>query len=218
MSDNPLVSTDGNAFNVLRRFARRAPARDEEHCDLCGEAIGPDHRHLLDLAARQVHCACRACALLLDTPSAGGGARRLIPTRILCLADFEMADEQWDNLQIPVNMTFFCYNTGAQRMMAFYPSPMGPTESLLPLSAWDELASANPILRQMEPDVEALLINRGQDGRDYYLVPIDECYKLVGLIRMHWSGISGGSEVRQEIDRFFTTLKERAVVVGGVHA
>jgi hypothetical protein len=218
MTDDPLIGGYKSSFETLRRFARRAPARDEERCDLCGEAIGPDHRHLLDLAARQVHCACRACALLLDTPSAGGGVRRLIPTRMLRLTEFDMTDAEWESLQIPVNMTFLLYNTGAKRIMAFYPSPMGPTESLLPLAAWDELAIRNPILRAIEPDIEALLINRGQEGRNYYIVPIDECYKLVGLIRLHWKGISGGDEVREEIERFFSDLNERATVAGGVHA
>ena len=33
----------------------------------------------------------------------------------------------------------------------------------------------------------------------YYIVPIDECYRLVGLIRMHWRGLSGGTEVWKEI-------------------
>jgi hypothetical protein len=42
------------------------------------------------------------------------------------------------------------------------------------------------------------------------LVPIDECYSLVGLIRMHWRGLSGGREVWEKIDRFFENLRERS--------
>ena len=37
-------------------------------------------------------------------------------------------------------------------------------------------------------------------------MPIDECYKLVGLIRTHWRGLSGGDEVWDEIARFFDRL------------
>ena len=44
-------------------------------------------------------------------------------------------------------------------------------------------------LKNMEPDVEALLVNRIGHARawtsEYFLVPIDQCYKLVGLIRSH---------------------------------
>jgi hypothetical protein len=43
------------------------------------------------------------------------------------------------------------------------------------------------------------------------MLPIDECYKLVGLIRMHWKGLSGGTEVWRELGEFFTNLKARAV-------
>jgi hypothetical protein len=77
----------------------------------------------------------------------------------------------------------------------------------------------NPALNEMESDVEALLVNRlgysrGYSAPEYYQLPIDECYKLVGLIRAHWSGLSGGSEVWQHIGEFFRSIQKRAVVVG----
>jgi hypothetical protein len=218
MSNLPQTADSRAAFEALRRFAQRTPTPVVERCDLCGATLAPDHRHLLDLTERRVLCACRACALLLDAPISGGGVRRVIPTGVRNLVDFEMTDAEWDALQIPVNMTFLVHNTAAKRVLAFYPSPMGPTESLLPLAAWDELVMRNPILKQMEPDVEALLIHRTQEGRNYLLVPIDECYKLVGLIRLHWKGIHGGSEVHDQIARFFQDLKARAEALGGVHA
>ena len=45
---------------------------------------------------------------------------------------------------------------------------------------------------------------------EYYLAPIDQCYRLVGLIRAHWRGLSGGTEVWREIAQFFDELKARA--------
>ena len=45
------------------------------------------------------------------------------------------------------------------------------------------------------------------------MLPIDECYKLVGIIRMHWKGLSGGTEVWKELGEFFTSLKARSVEV-----
>ena len=70
----------------------------------------------------------------------------------------------------------------------------------------------------IDHDVEALLVNRlgysrGYSAPEYYQLPIDECYKLVGLIRAHWSGLSGGAEVWQQIGEFFRNIKGRAVVV-----
>jgi hypothetical protein len=58
--------------------------------------------------------------------------------------------------------------------------------------------------------VEALLVNRIQGARDYFIVPIDECYKLTGIIRRYWSGISGGDEVWEQIRLFTGNWKDRA--------
>ena len=119
---------------------------------------------------------------------------------------------------VPISMAFFFHSTPDARVVAFYPSPAGATESLLPLETWTEIEDANPVLKEMEPDVEALLVNRvgharGFSAAEYYVLPIDECYKLVGLIRANWRGLSGGTEVWQEIGEFFDGLKQRATVV-----
>jgi len=213
-----LISPDTNPFSTLRRLAREAPRSAEEHCDLCGEPISHEHRHILNLSTRELLCACRACAILFDQPAAGAGARRRVPTRRLYLAGFDMTNAQWESLRVPVNMAFFAYHTTAGRMTAFYPGPMGPTESLLDLETWTDLERRNPALTGLEPDVEALLVNRVRDARDYFLVPIDECYRLVGVIRGSWKGLGGGPAVWKEIDRFFTGLKQGAVPVGGSDA
>lgn len=214
----PFDFGEGGSFSSLRRLARQAGRSAEEQCDLCGEPIGPEHRHLLHLSTRELLCACQACVILFSSHAAGAGARRLVPNRYLYLADFTITDGQWESLRVPVNMAFFCCNSSARRTLALYPSPAGPTESLLRLETWEELERANPILTQMEPDVEALLVNRVRDARDYFLVPIDECYRLVGLIRVYWRGLSGGREVWQEIDRFFASLKRRSGAAGESHA
>ena len=211
-----------STFSSLRRFAaeesekaaRAAAEAAQEHCDLCGEPIPPEHRHLLEVSTREMMCACRPCSILFDSEAASEGRYRLIPDRHLFLENFEMSDAQWESLRIPVDMAFFFYSTPAERVVAFYPSPMGPTESLLKLSAWEELEESNPVLKGMERDVEALLVNRVRGAREHFLVPIDECYSLVGLIRMRWRGLSGGREVWEEIGRFFEDLRERSKTVG----
>jgi hypothetical protein len=205
-------------LGALRRFAqerRPAPQAPVEHCDLCNDVVLPEHRHLLDLNSRSIACACHPCALLFDNQGAGGKKYRLIPQRRLALQAFQMSDEQWDELLIPVGMAFLFTSSGAKPVMAFYPSPAGPTESLLSLEGWQALAASNPLLNELEPDVEALLINRVEDAREYYIAPIDACYQLVGLIRINWRGFSGGEAVWEAIHSFFAELRARAELVGG---
>ena len=198
------------AASRLGRLAQapRVGPRDpgDEHCELCGESIPARHRHLFDLEAGELRCACRACSLLFDRPAAAQGNLRLVGDRRLHLVDFKLTDRGWEQLRIPVEMAFFFRSSRQGRVMAFYPSPMGATESLLGLDAWKQLEADNPWLTEMQPDVEALLVNRARGARRHYLVPIDDCYALVGLIRTHWKGLSGGSEVWERIVGFFTEL------------
>ena len=70
------------------------------------------------------------------------------------------------------------------------------------------------MLRDLEPDVEALLVNRVGGARDYFRVGIDECYKLVGVIRTKWRGLSGGQDVWDEIGRLFAEPQGTFVLTG----
>ena len=199
-------------MSTLRQLVQSPPPGEaaDERCELCGEPIPAEHRHLLDLRNRELMCSCRACSLLFDRGAAGGGHYRLVPDRRLRLGGFELDDLAWERLRIPVEMAFFFRSSAEGRVMAFYPSPMGPTESLLELSTWDELERANPLLREMEPDVEALLVNRARGARQQWLVPIEDCYALVGVIRTNWRGFTGGREVWQEIGSFLAGLDAKA--------
>jgi hypothetical protein len=197
----------------LARLARdadrvrvRRAATAQEHCDLCGEPIPEEHRHLLDLRSRELLCTCPACRLLFEGGAAGGGHYRLVPQRRLRLDDLELGDALWDGLRVPVDMAFFLHSSAAGHVQAFYPSPLGPTESQLPLTAWDELVARNPVLGTMAPDVEALLVNRARGARQHWLVGVDDCYALVGLIRTRWRGLTGGAEVWAAIGEFFAAL------------
>jgi hypothetical protein len=176
---------------------------------MCAAPVPPGHRHVVDLSTRRIMCTCRACALLFDSKAAGGGHLRLLPTRRRRLDGFVLDAAQWDRLRIPVDMAFFFRSTPAERVLALYPSPAGPTESLLELEAWTELEAANPVLAEMEPDVEALLVSRARDMDEHWIVPIDDCYELVGLIRSRWRGFGGGEEVWEGIRHFFDDLPTR---------
>jgi hypothetical protein len=203
-------------FAALQRFARRATeaaSAAEERCDLCSAPIPRQHRHLLTVTTREISCACQACTILFGNAAASNGRHRLVPDRRLYLEDFEMSDVQWEDLRVPVGMAFFFHSTPEVRIVAYYPSPMGPVESLLRLSTWEALEASNATLRSMEPDVEALLVNRARGVSEHFLVPIDECYRLVGLIRMHWRGLSGGREVWREIEGYFDGLRARSRLI-----
>lgn len=133
-----------------------------------------------------------------------------MPLRVRFLADFRLTDAVWDGLAIPIDLAFFLHSTPAGGVIALYPSPAGATESLVSSEAWEALAAENPVLRELEPDAEALLVNRVAGARESYRVGIDECYKLVGLIRTKWRGLSGGREVWDEIRGHFAGLKKRS--------
>jgi len=197
-----------SAFAVLRRFVRQR-AVAEERCELCSASLPAEHEHLVDLATRKLTCACQACAILFSGKA--NPKYRRVPRRLRYLADFRLTDAQWESLLIPISMAFFFRSSAAGKVVALYPSPAGATESLLDLESWDEIRSSNPVLDEMEPDTEALLVNRVRGTAEYYLLPIDECYKLVGLIRTHWHGLSGGTQMWDAIGKFFAELKERAV-------
>jgi hypothetical protein len=212
------------AFSVLRQFtrSRNAAARAVEHCELCSAGLHRDHPHLVGLGTRQILCACDACAMLFDGMEKSKYKR--VSRTSQYMPNFEMTDGQWESLMIPINMAFLFRSSLENRIVALYPSPAGAVESLLPLDAWAEIAENNPILHQLKPDIEALLVNRvghahGVKDAEYYIAPIDECYKLVGLIRANWKGLSGGAEVWREVGRFFAELRSKSeVVCGGVNA
>ena len=203
--------TTGGPVAALRRYAR--PRAPEERCDLCSLGLAPVHRHLLEVATRKIVCACDGCALRFH--GVIGGRFKLIPRDARALPGFEVSEAQfealWEGLALPINLAFFSFSTPAGKMMALYPSPAGATESLLPLETWDMLVAANPALGRMEPDVEALLVNRVGEARDYLIAPIDVCFELAGLIRMYWRGLSGGDDVWGRIAEFFARVRREAL-------
>jgi hypothetical protein len=202
------------ALAFLRRYAGSRAVR--ERCELCSAELAADHSHLVELSSRRLCCACEPCAILFGS-SAAAKFRR-VPRRAELLADFRLTEVQWAALDLPINLAFFLHSTAAGRVVALYPSPGGATEALPPPDAWEALAEENPVLREWEPDVEALLVNRLPPAPVCFRVGIDECYKLVGLVRTHWRGLSGGPAVWEEVGRFFADLRQRCRPRGLSHA
>ena len=193
-------------INTLRRFRERSSY--QEKCEFCGAGLEPEHRHLLEVVKRRIVCTCTPCAFRFQ--DVVEGRFKLIPSDVRQLPEFDLSDSEWENLALPINLAFFFYSTPQQKMNAMYPSPAGATESLLPLTAWDSLVERNSVLATIAADVEALLVNRVGAKREYYIVPIDLCFELIGLIRVHWRGFSGGDKVWEEVEKFFSKLRANA--------
>jgi hypothetical protein len=182
----------------------------DERCEMCGESISQEHSHLVDLDGRTLMCTCRGCFLLFTNPGAGRGRYRPVPDRYLSDPNLALTDADWAELQIPVRLAFFFFSSAVSRVVAFYPSPAGATESLLSLDAWETGLGRSALAALLEPDVEALIV-RGDHGRyAVHLVPVDACYELVGLVRMHWKGFDGGEEAWAAIDAFFARIDGRS--------
>jgi hypothetical protein len=187
---------------------RKPPA---ERCDLCGTTVPDDHRHLLHLEERRIECVCEACWAL----HSGDPEYRPTGMRTIWLEPFDCDAEMWGRFGIPIGLAFFMRSTVSGGVIAFYPSPAGATESELELAAWAELVRRNPVLAEIEADAEALIVNRLSEPPQYVIAPIDECYRLVGLVKMHWEGISGGAALERGVPEFFAALRARTLIQVG---
>jgi hypothetical protein len=193
--------------SLRSRVAPQAPA---PRCDLCAEPLAEPHRHLFDASAREISCACRACALLFDRPQAGGARYLLVPQRRWWLPDLVLDDVAWAGLRIPVRMAFIYHDSSTGEVSAGYPSAGGMVNGAVDPHGWQRIVAANPVLARLRPDVEALLLSRSSGGDDTFLVPIDDCYALVGLMRTHWQGFTGGQRMWTAVGEFFAGLRARA--------
>ena len=192
----------------LGRLARPAPVEETEVCELCQRPVSDDPRHLLELDERRILCACEPCMAI----KSGLSNYAPVGVRTLWLDDFVFPDELWAAFQLPIGLAFFMRSTGTNSVVALYPSPAGATESELHLESWTKLVELNPILLDLEADAEALVVNRITQPAQHAIVPIDECYRLVGLIKSTWTGISGGSAIEDAVPKFFEYVRNKAGV------
>lgn len=203
ITDNPL--------GVLQRIRATRRVRPEtiERCELCCTEIGPGHAHVVDVESRTLKCTCRPCSFLF-WGGAAGGKLRTVPDRWSAIDDLRLAQADWDDLQIPVNLAFFFRSSVTGDVTAFYPSPAGATESLLDVHAWARIVEANPGLATAEDDVEAVIVRVVEGRFEAFVVPVDACYELVGHLRRLWRGFDGGQDARAYAEEFFVRLRTRA--------
>jgi hypothetical protein len=190
----------------LRRFLQQpAPVRTEpvERCEFCAAPLGPGHSHVVDIENRRLVCSCRPCWLLFTNPGAAGGKYRSAGDR---REQVEDAGLDWTGLAMPAGMAFFIRSSNPDRVLGFYPSPGGATESGLTFEG-----DQSPF-REIETDIEALLVYKRGARTEFWIVPVDACYELVGRIRRCWRGFDGGPEARAEIEGFFERLRDHRSV------
>jgi hypothetical protein len=195
------------SVRALRAFTAERPR--QAACALCGARIAehPAHPHLLAASGGRVVCACGACALLFAGEL--GAAYRRLPEAIEAYGEPRLGDADWQVLAVPIRLCCFVRRT-ASEIECIYPSPAGPVRSALGADATSLLVQYYPALPALERDVEAILLCAVGDRHQAFRLPIDECFRLVGLVRRHFRGASGGSSWWSALDAWLTELSERS--------
>lgn len=212
------VAADSLPAPLQRFLAPRVPRVGGQTCEMCGQEVPEDdHRHVVDLNGRSMLCVCRGCALLFLERGAAQGRYLTVPERYLRIHPFALDPVAWASLQIPVGVVFVVRVTtegaAADTPVAFYPSPGGATESELSMHSWASIVADTPVLADVQPDVEAVLVRTHDiDDPVCYVVPVDRCYELVGALRLHWRGFDGGQEAHQAMADFFSDIDTRSRV------
>ncbi|MFG2606360.1 DUF5947 family protein [Streptomyces sp. NPDC048514] len=196
------MTVDGALARVIRSAADRAAAAEEERCELCAAHVPGEHPHLYDAEAAEVRCVCRACSVLFADD--GAGRYRLVPRRRVRLPAVDTA-----LLGVPVGLVFFVPRPDGT-VTAQGPSPAGAMRWEVDAAAWQRMVATCPQLASVAPDVEALLVNTVRGLDEHWIVPVDDCYRMVALVRREWRGLSGGGRVWPAVERFFAELTERS--------
>lgn len=187
------------AIAALGRLRAHPPAAQAaaSRCEFCAQPLPERHEHVLELATGALNCACIACALLFDRE---GQPLRRLPRDTRYLDGFDLDPLEWVSLMIPVKLAFI---TGHDTR---YPSPGGIVTAPLEAELWASICARHPELQTLQPGLEALLINYMERPHQLFITPIDQCYRLAGLVRTAWAGFSGGPEVRRRVHDFCAEL------------
>ena len=175
-------------FAKLKRFVEPQPKpRSREDCEFCGVEIAEKHSHAVNTETRSLMCVCRPCYLLFTHEGAARGKFKAVPERYLYAPGLILTDAQWNRLQIPVGIAFFFFNTSLGRMVVFYPSPVGATESLLSLETWDELAERTHCLQLLLPTSRRYLCETSRG------VGASNATSFLSTLATNWWDVSAGA-------------------------
>ncbi|MYS46481.1 hypothetical protein GTY23_35910 [Streptomyces sp. SID5998] len=197
------MSGDGALARLIRSSADRSVAAAAQACELCAAPVPDEHPHLYDMEQAEVRCACRPCSVLFAGDTAGGGRFRCVPRRRLRLRRVDT-----EALGVPVGLVFFVPHDDGT-VTAQGPSPAGSMRWEVDAAAWRWAGERCPELASMEPEVEALLVNTVHGLDHHWIVPVDDCFRMVAVVRREWRGLSGGGRVWPAVTEFFEQLTEQ---------
>lgn len=174
-----------------------------EGCESCDGPLAHEHAHVVDLARRHLRCVCAECATRL--PLVHPVRYRAIGNRLLTDPRLEMGAAEWAAIGVPLPLGYVMYDSGTERWVAHRPTPEGTREERIDPLRWLALAARTPLVAELRPDVEAILVG-GRPRPQAWLAPIDACYELQGYVRRHWRGVHGAS-AWMVLDTFFDRLR-----------
>ncbi|MFE3525355.1 DUF5947 family protein [Streptomyces sp. NPDC059161] len=198
------MTMDGALARLIRSSADATATAAAERCDLCAAPVADEHAHLYDAEEKEARCACGPCSVLFAGGVGGDGRYRLIPRRRIRLPKVDT-----EVLGVPVGLVFFVPRADGT-VTAEGPSPAGAMRWEVDAAAWQRMVAACPQLALVEADVEALLVNTVHGLDHHWIVPVDDCYRMVAVVRREWRGLSGGGRVWPAVERFFEDLTERS--------
>ncbi|MFF8731897.1 DUF5947 family protein [Streptomyces sp. NPDC015171] len=198
------MTMDGALARVIRTAAERKATAEAERCELCAARVPDDHPHLYDTGDAEVRCVCRPCSVLFPGDGAGQGRYLTVPRRRVRLPAVDTG-----LLGVPVGLVFFVPRADGT-VTAEGPSPAGAMRWEVDPAGWRRLAAECPQLASVAPDVEALLVNSVRGHEEHWIVPVDDCYRMVAVVRREWRGLAGGGRVWPAVERFFAELTERS--------
>ena len=198
-----MSSTVRTTLSRLQSFAV-VPAT--VRCDLCGGELQAHHEHLLSVAGGRLSCACGACSALF----AGGTSQRYVRVARSAarLLGFDFSEQEWKALSVPVALACLVYRSACSdselgELTAIYPSPAGVIEASLPTMAWRSLCMRHAELRNISPDLQALLVDRTRRPARYFAVSLDICFEFAGLMR---AGRLAATSASAALDRLLEPL------------
>lgn len=201
----------GTAAARLARW--RSTPDPAPRCDLCAVPLDGTHRHLLDTDDHDLRCVCTPCRILFEQPGAGNDRLRVVPRRWQ-RADAGGSDAAWAATGIPVGLALLTLDDDGSPSVR-YPGPAGPVDGVVALDAWHRLRREVPLLSEISPHVETVLVDRRPGHHDVVLVPTDEAYAFVARVRDAWTGLGGGPGVDAVVDEMVARAPGRGGADGG---